>query len=142
MTYKLFADTNIYLDLLLQRGKEWKSAEAIFRMAEQGALEVYTSASSLLNIMYIMRTYKLPIKEVTSYTQMILNYTELVNPDNKTFAAALESGFRDMEDAVQYFTALQIKGISYFITSNIKDYKNVSRQLQVIAPHQFMDIYK
>ncbi len=51
---------------------------------------------------------------------------------------ALHAGFLDLEDAVQYHTALQIKGIDYFITSNIKDYKKASAQLPVITPKQFI----
>ncbi len=35
MAYKLFIDTNVYLDLLMQRGKDWESAEAIFKLAEK-----------------------------------------------------------------------------------------------------------
>ncbi len=141
MTCKLFIDTNVYLDFLMQRGKDGQHAQAIFKLAENGAIEVYTSSSSLINLMYIMNTCKLTQQEIVENTNAILSYTKLINPDNITFEIALASGFKDLEDAVQYHTALEVKGISYFITSNVKDYKNATNLRPVITPGTFMDKY-
>lgn len=141
MAYKLFVDTNVFLDLLMQRGKEWQHAAAIFKLAERGSIEVFTSSSSMLNIMYVMNTYKVPKQEIIGNMMAILSYTKLCDPDNITFEIALTSGFKDLEDAVQYHTALEVKGISYFITSNVKDYKNASSLLRVVTPGVFIDQY-
>ena len=142
MACKLFIDTNVYLDFLMQRGKDWQSAEAIFKFAEKGTIEIFTSASSVLNLMYVMSTHKLNREEIIANTYGILSYTKLVNPDNIIFEIALSSAFKDMEDAVQYYTALKIRGLSYFITSNIKDYKNALTHLKVVTPGQFINEYK
>ena len=141
MAFKLFIDTNVYLDFLMHRGNEWESAEAIFKLAESGAIEIYTSASSILNIMYVMNNYKLSRRQVIDSAYAILSYTTLINPDNTVFEIALSSAFKDIEDAVQYHTALEIKGGNYFITSNIKDYKNALPQLPVLSPGGFMKLY-
>jgi predicted nucleic acid-binding protein len=142
MAYKLFIDTNVYLDFLLQRGGEWDDAAAIFKLAEQGEVAIYTSSSSAINLMYVMDTYKLTRRKIIEHTLAILSYTKLVNPDNITFEIALSSSFRDLEDSVQYHTGLEVKGISYFITSNIKDYKNATTMLPVMTPGGFMEKYK
>ncbi len=141
MRYKLFIDTNVYLDFLMHRGDDWKQAEDIFRLAEEGSVAVFTSASSLLNIMYVMQTCKLGRMDITEHANAILSYTKLINPDNVTFEIALTSAFKDLEDAVQYHTALEVKGINYFITSNIRDYKNAVSLLPVITPGAFMAEY-
>ena len=141
MAYKLFIDTNVYLDYLMNRGKEWQQAENILELAENNRIEVFTSASCLLNLMYVMRSYKLANTEIVGHVNNILSYSKLANPDNTIFQTALSVGFPDLEDAVQYFTALHIKGIDYFITSNTKDYKKASMQLPVITPKQFMGLY-
>ena len=141
MAYKLFIDTNVYLDYLMNRGKEWQHAENILELAENNKIEIFTSASSLLNLMYVMRSYKLANTEIVGHVNNILSYSKLANPDNTIFQTALSVGFPDLEDAVQYFTALHIKGIDYFITSNTKDYKKASMQLPVITPKQFMGLY-
>ena len=141
MAYRLFIDTNVYLDFLMHRGTEWQDAENVLELAEKNIVEVYTSASSLLNLMYIMGSNKIPAKEIILHTNNILSYSKLVNPDNTVFQTALSVGFTDPEDAVQYYTALHIKGIDYFITSNTRDYKKASSQLTVITPKQFMVLY-
>ena len=140
MIYKVFADTNVYLDFLMHRGSEWQEAENIFDLGEKRIIEVITSASCLLNLMYIMGNHKLSRSLIVSHTEKILTYSKLINPDNSTFQKALASGFRDNEDAVQYYTAVAA-GIDYFITSNNKDFKKSSAQLPVLTPKQFMKLY-
>ncbi len=142
MEYKIFIDTNVYLDYLIHRGNDWTEAEAVLLLAEENALDVFTSSSCILNLMYIMGTYKIEKANILSYTQTILSYSKLISPDNEKFSMALNAGFTDPEDAVQYYTALGIKGIDYFITSNIKDYKKAMPQLPVVTPKQFMTLYK
>lgn len=138
MVYKLFVDTNVYLDYLRHRGKEWEDAQEIFELAERKSLEVFTSASSLLNLMYVMNTYKESRQNIAAHVRAILTYSKLANPDNLTFQSAMGSGFADLEDAVQYYTALAIKGIDYFITSNTKDFKKATAQLPVLTPREFL----
>lgn len=123
MACKVFADNNVYLDFLMQRGSEWQEAENIFDLGEKKIIEVVTSASCLLNLMYVMGTYKLLPFLILNYTEKILTYSMLINPDNSTFQKALSSGFSDPEDAVQYYTALAAADIDYFITSNLRDFK-------------------
>lgn len=100
-----------------------------------------TSASCLLNLMYVMGTYKLLPFLILNYTEKILTYSMLINPDNSTFQKALSSGFSDPEDAVQYYTALAAADIDYFITSNLRDFKKASSQLPVVSPKQLMKLY-
>lgn len=142
MAFKLFADTNVYLDFLLQRGKEWESAESIFRLAEDHSLQLFTSASCLLNLVYVMGSYKIKHQEIIEATHGILSYSRLINPGNTIFQTALLSGFADLEDGVQYYTALQEKGMDYFITSNTRDYKKALPQLPALTPKQFMHHYQ
>ena len=138
MAYKIFVDTNVYLDVLLQRGTDWQMAESIFHLAEQGKLTLFTSSSSLLNIMYIMGMYKIPAGKIAETAMDILSFATLTDPDNTTFEIAVSSKFKDKEDAVQYYTAVNQKGIDYFVTSNLKDYKHALPQLKVLSPSTFV----
>jgi predicted nucleic acid-binding protein len=140
MAYRVFADANVYLDFLLHRGSDWMDAEEIFIAAAKKDIVVFTSASVLLNIMYILNMHRVSKTEVGGYASDILKYTLLVNPDNSIFQTALSSGFSDLEDAVQYFTAINIEA-DYFITSNVKDYKKAF-QVPVLTPKQFLKIYE
>ena len=140
MSYKLFVDTNVYLDFLIHRGKEWKNAELLFELAENKEITIYTSSSSLINIIYILRAAKMDHKEVIEAATAILNYTTLINPDNNTCIRALESSFLDTEDAVQYYTALENTEIDYFITTNTKDFKKALPTLSILTPTSFIQL--
>ena len=138
MVYKIFADTNVILDHLLQRTADWKFAEDIFRLADEKKISVFTSSSSMVNVMYALNQQKLSKNDIIQICTYILSYTRLADITEKIFIDAINSGFSDLEDSIQYYTALQIKGIEYFVTSNLKDYKKVSPQLPVLSPKQFL----
>jgi hypothetical protein len=74
--------------------------------------------------------------------ESLLRIVSLAPADEKTFQTALQAGFSDLEDAVQYYTALHVSDIDYFITPNTKDFKKQSSMLPVITPKQFMTLYK
>lgn len=80
--------------------------------------------------------------EIIDLIDLTLTYCQLANTSNAAFRQALRAGFTDLEDAVQYYTALEVKGIDYFITSNTKDYKKATVQLPVITPKEFLFKYK
>ncbi len=142
MAYKIFADTNVYLDHLLQRIAGWQYARDIFALAEQREIIVFTSASSLINVLYALRQQKnLAQADIIMLIKYILSYTKLLQTGEAVFMSALSSGFTDLEDGIQYYTALGAKDVDYFITSNIKDYKKAVPQLTVLSPRQFIALY-
>lgn len=138
--YLLFADTNVFLDALLQR-KAGRECKQILILAEKAVVKLYTSSSCLLTVIYFLQKSGMPAKVIRESVADLLKLLSLKSPDEKAFFASLNAGFPDLEDAVQYQTAFQIKGIDYFITSNIKDFKKPSKQLPVITPMKFMDIH-
>lgn len=56
----------------------------------------------------------------------------------KIFLQALRSDFKDKEDAIQYFTALEHE-VNYFITRNHKEYTPFTTGLVVHAPATLVD---
>jgi predicted nucleic acid-binding protein len=139
MDYKIFADTNVFLDYLLKRTNDWEYARNIFKLAERKEIKVATSSSSLVNVLYgLKQQKKLTQQNIIQIITYLLDYTRLLHSDEVVFITALSSGFTDLEDAIQYYTALSVKDMDYFITSNIKDYKKSLPQLTVITPKQFL----
>ena len=141
MAYKLFLDTNVFLDVFLERTPDWQESEIILQLAAQNKIEVFTSANNLVNVIYSLKKQKLTPDEIIQLMELTLTYTDLADTTKSAFVLALGAGFSDLEDAIQYYTALQIKAIDYFITSNTKDYKKASRQLPVVTAKQFMALY-
>ena len=70
----------------------------------------------------------------------LLNYLQIVNPTKESILNAYNSDFIDVEDGIQYYTALGNEGIDYFITRNTKDYKMSVTQLPVISSSQILKI--
>jgi predicted nucleic acid-binding protein len=141
MAYKIFLDTNIFLDVFLERTSDWPDAEEVLQLAAQNRIDVFTSANNLINVIYALRRQKLTQAEVITLMELTLTYIQFADTSKSAFGQTLKAGFADLEDAVQYYTALQIKGIDYFVTSNTKDYKKASAQLPVITATQFIRMY-
>jgi len=141
MAYKIFLDTNIFLDVFLERASDWHDAEAVLQLAAHNRIDAFTSANNLINIIYVLGKQKLTQGEIITLMELTLTYIQFADTSKSAFIQALKAGFRDLEDAVQYYTALQIKGIDYFLTSNTKDYKKASVQLPVITATQFIKMY-
>lgn len=52
---KILIDTNVVLDLLLEREPFVENAVALFEQVELGRLEGYIAATTITNIFYILR---------------------------------------------------------------------------------------
>lgn len=133
----IFADTNVFLDALLERNAT-NACKQILVLAEKMSLRIYTSPSCLLTIVYFLQKSGMPTKSVCDSVADLLKLFSLQPTIQEDFNAAINSGFTDLEDGVLYQTALRIKGIDYFVTSNVKDFKKASG-LTVISPVNFME---
>ncbi|TAL51840.1 MAG: hypothetical protein EPN92_00085 [Chitinophagaceae bacterium] len=137
----VFVDSNVFLDAILHRTEYYPDCESLLKQPETTSLKLYTSASCLLNVMYFLKKAKVDYSVIIEITESLLKTLSLISCTEKIFLDAIHSGFPDLEDAVQYYTAQHIKGIDYFISSNTKDFKKTTPQLPVITPRQFMTLY-
>lgn len=89
---------------------------------------------SFTNITYFLTKYR--PGEARVLLQALLKKVYIAGTRSRDFQKVLQSDFHDLEDAYQYYTALQIRGIKYFITRNIKDYKH--SVISVVTPAAFL----
>lgn len=131
---KVFADTDVCIDLLSGRKPFNKTSEVLFSLADKGQIKVYVSSLSFANIDYVLRS-----QYSTSHSrQIIAKFKTLVHVlpvDNKTIDLAIASDFNDFEDAIQYSCAIENK-LNTIITRNTKDYKKAS--IKVLSPEVFI----
>ena len=121
---KVFADTDISLDLLSERQPFYKAASRLFTLADRGELKIYVSSLTFSNLHYVLRGEN----TVAASRRILNNFRILVNVltvDEKIIDLALQSVFKDFEDAIQYFTAIQ-NNIPVILTRNLKDYSSSS----------------
>ncbi|MDR1108769.1 MAG: PIN domain-containing protein [Spirochaetaceae bacterium] len=137
---KLFFDNDIILDISIKRDDSLENdineAVKLINLVESGAYKGYTSTVVFTNTYYIQRKLKDHNTAIHFLKKLRLLLTVL-NVDDKIIQKALESGFSDFEDAVQYYTAVENK-MDYIITRNTGDYKKST--IKVYTPSQYLKI--
>lgn len=130
----ILLDTNIILDLALQRQPYFEEAIAIFKIIDKSNIRACVTASSITDIYYIVKKSK-SHKEAIEIIKSIIQYFEIISIDKEIIVRAIESSMKDFEDAIQSFAALSEK-IDYIVTRNIKDYEN--SKVSAISPQEFL----
>lgn len=134
MVVKVFVDTNIVIDLIENRDFDRVSISNLFLLAENAEIEIYISESVITNALYIT---KLP-----NQIDLLLKIVNACCFKIETFQKGLLDIYKDKEDAILYFGALQNK-MDYFITRNKKDFlKFAETSLPVLSPKEFLDNIK
>lgn len=134
MKQSVFADTDIILDVLARRTPFYQPAARLFSLAERDEIKIYVSALSFANLHYILRK-NLPAKKTIETLKDLRKLVFVLPLDDSIISRALEAGFKDFEDAIQYNTALT-RGVAYLITRNGTDYPNPS--LTVCTAEEFL----
>lgn len=118
---KVFIDTDVIIDFLLDRKPFSEGAVILFDRIEKKEIEGFTSAQSIGNLYYILRKLGSQ-KKVVGTLKELTTLIGVLPVDQPIVGKALESGFTDLEDAIQYYCA-EAAGMDALITRNHKDYR-------------------
>jgi len=117
---KVLLDTNVVLDVLLQRGPWLAGAEAIWQASIDGRLESCITASSLTDIYYISR--RLVGEQAARETvRKCLDVLTILTVDKETLEQAHALAVADFEDALQ-ISAAQRNGLNALVTRDPNDF--------------------
>jgi predicted nucleic acid-binding protein len=119
---RIFLDTNVILDLLGERVPFFDSIAKVATLADQKKLTLIVSPLSFTTMDYVLNKYETS-KSVLNKLRKFKIICEVCEVNEETIDKALNSSFKDFEDAVQYFCALQ-SNCSIIITRNGKDFKH------------------
>ncbi|MGD9327792.1 MAG: PIN domain-containing protein [Cyclobacteriaceae bacterium] len=135
MKQSIFIDTDIVLDFLLNREPFSSYASIIFSLSEEKKIKVYISPLTISNCYYILRKIASHAKVIKNLQKLLLisNITSISRQD---VALALNSNFKDLEDALQHYSAISHAKIDVIVTRNVKDYKN--SELPVMTPETYL----
>ncbi|WP_194850610.1 PIN domain-containing protein [Nonlabens antarcticus] len=128
-------DNDVMLDFLLNRQPFSDDAAKIYELCKTGVIKGYTSPVILSNAHYVLRKIHSHENIVKSFLKL-LEVIDLVEINKITVIDALNSSFKDFEDALQNFAAAANKDISIVITRNFKDYK--SSRLSIQTPLTYL----
>jgi predicted nucleic acid-binding protein len=136
MIANIFLDINVLLDIPDAERENHYYSKEIFALADTGKVKVYCSILSF-NIFYYVARKKLGNNLAKTYMLTFLEIVKVVPANiNLALQSIIEPITNDFEDNLQYYSALQIKGIDYIVTNNIKDFKKST--ITVLTPLQFL----
>jgi len=109
------------LDLILEREPFYMDAVELFTLIEGNKVKAHVSPLIFANLYYILK--KIESRNFASDVLFKLKaLVHILTIDDKIIELALSSGFKDFEDAIQYYSALEAD-LEYLITRNKNDYK-------------------
>lgn len=132
---KYLVDTNVVLDLLMGREPYDDAAGKIFDAAYNGEIELYVCSLSYSNIFYIMRP-KYGKEKTLEVLRELTSIVGVLSVNTNVIESALASDFKDFEDAIQYYSALQSGYIDGIITRNQKDFR--LSEIDVLNPTEVL----
>jgi predicted nucleic acid-binding protein len=121
MKDKLFIDTNVMLDFLGERYPFYDSVARISTLADLGQLTMVVSPISFATVNDLLSKYESP-QVAKDKLRKFKILSEVCKLDEHTIEKGLNSSFKDFEDSLQYFSAINSR-CNIIITRNGKDFK-------------------
>lgn len=132
---QVLIDTNVVLDVLLNRESFVQNAVKILKLPEE-SVQKYISASAITDIYYIARQEIKDKSQVKNLLKTLLQIIHVADVSENNILAALNSDWTDFEDSVQNAVA-ESHYYDAIITRNKNDYKKSN--LKVFSPAEFLE---
>ncbi len=131
---KVLFDTNVVLDVLLDREPDSQSAIKLLAAVETKQINGYLCATTVTTLDYLLSKSigKQASKEALN---CLLGLFQIAEVNAAVLQSALNSQFTDFEDAVLYCSAVSVNA-DVIITRNSKDFKLA--ELPIFEPSEFL----
>jgi len=131
---KVLLDTNIVLDVLLDRKPHSIESAEVFRLIEQGRAEGLLCATTITTLDYLL-SQSMKRSESRILLTQLMKLFEVASVNRAVIESALTSRMDDFEDAVLDHAA-QNSGADAIVTRNSKDFTR--GKSKVMDPKQFI----
>jgi len=118
---KILLDTNIVLDVLMDRIPFADSAAALFSKVEDGTIIGYLCGTTVTTVYYLAAKV-IGAPRAQEEIKKLLTLFEVAPVNRQLLESALGAGFSDFEDAVIHEAACHV-GAEAIVTRNQKDFK-------------------
>ncbi len=102
---RLLIDTNVILDVLLQREPFCAAAEKVLSLPKENGVEKYFSASAVTDVYYIAYRQIKNRETVRELLRRVLQTVKIATVTAEDIHAAFALNWKDFEDSVQYSVA-------------------------------------
>jgi len=134
---KILIDTNIVIDLLAKREPYYPDAAKLFSLADKKIIRLSVSSLTFANTNYMLLKLKTPneVKSILRKFKLLVNVLPL---DDKVINLALnDTDFKDFEDGLHYFSAIE-NDQEIIITRNLRDFKK--SKIPIMTAEQFLTL--
>lgn len=128
-------DIDVILDSLFNREPFAEYATQVLNLCEQGKINGFTTPVIISNVYYLLRKsakHQIIIDKI----KQLLTIIDVIQMDKNVVVNALNSSFKDFEDALQNFSAVENRKIKIILTRNTKDFSK--SELAVITPETYI----
>jgi len=120
---KLFLDTNVLIDFILERPKFYPAAATIISYAVEGKIQICASSMSIVTTNFIcVERCDMPLEVFRKKIDFLRDFLEICSVDDIDVYNSYDKEWKDFEDGVQYFSAKR-SGADYLVTRNAKDFE-------------------
>lgn len=134
MKKRVLLDTDVILDFLLERQPFFSDATTALNIISQGRALGFVSAHAVTTLFYIL-SRKVTSDKAKEIISDLLKTLSIAAVTDKIVKQALASKFKDFEDGVSHFAAIEER-VSVIVSRNIKDFSK--SDIPVILPEVFI----
>lgn len=134
--YRIFLDTYIALDLVANREPFVHDSRPFLVLVNEGEAQLFISEASIGTLLYLaFERYKLT--DAKKKLKEFIEFCHVISGGKEAFLNSLNSDFKDKEDGLQYFTAINNK-MDFLITRDKKDFKSGMGKIPILSPKEFL----
>lgn len=134
----ILIDTNIFLDVFLQRSPFYEDSRAILELCEKRTVLGFLTASSITDLFYILRKGLHDTKAAYEALGAVLDIAKIIPVTDEDILKAYSMKAPDFEDCL-LATCASTFGCDLIVTRNCKDFSAFSVKAEV--PKAFLDKY-
>jgi len=135
----ILIDSDVILDFFFDRKPFSTYSTYVLTQCELKKVKGYITPVIISNIYYLLRkgsTHERVIKKLNQ----LLTFTDILIIDKQVVLNALNSSFKDFEDALQNYASEYSDSVDLIVTRNTKDYQ--TSELGVMSPEMFFKYRK
>lgn len=136
---KVLFDTNIVLDLLLDRQPFSEHAAELFARVEANELEGYLGATTVTTVFYLAAK-SAGAATARRRVRQLLSLFAIAPVNEPVLAAAIDSAMSDFEDAV-LCEAARLVAAEVIVTRNLRDFDQAAG-IRILAPSELVEILR
>lgn len=136
---RIFLDTDVAIDILSKRDPFFEQSVKLIEYSNEKPAILCISEGCIYNMIYLAYD-SLKINNSDRALSLFISKCEVLQSNKQILLSAIQSSFKDKEDACQYYTA-QHNLVNFFITRHKKDYSPYSSSIPVYTPTEFLEIF-